>query len=332
MLNLTLAVVLAVTGRAATTRCPDGNGGTVGVAESQLAQAIAQARRQLVQKELHVTDLPPQAMEMRRRLEAPGGPTTTLCSRYEALQRVLAALRSVKVDQRFAAEKLTRVSDVVRRATLDAKTSERSARLLAEASAALSKRQPPLANRALNQTLALAYGKSDPWTLPPVPSAETTSTAAPRGAPLSNEEVLESCPAVVKQQQATPDDLDSLRHRLAKSMDDRHIRPLDIKDGLALVDELKSNLNLAAALPAARILCALQTRLKATEVDLGFVSHRFGVVRQRLPEGERSEQVSLLVREASDDIAGRAYKKANAALEQLLVLLGEPAQPSASLP
>jgi hypothetical protein len=302
----------------------------------QVERALKAARDLMKQRGVHILDLPTQVQDRRRRLpnDLAAKDWCIIRSHVVALE---GALSLAKVDQGFLSAKFSRVERWVRAGITDDKQKADAERILVTAAAQMADRKFEPANKTLNRALALLFGSADLWALPEaLPALPDTQGVATSNAGVTDpEEVKAACPTLVKKGAATQDDFDSMRTKVAKLMDQRRVRLLDIKAGEQLSAELASYRKLNALFPATRVLCAIHKRVNDLEVDLGSCMKRFQGVNH-LREGKTlsdiaHERFSELVRSASDHIAKSEFAQAHGDLDDLLVLLGEPRLPSAAL-
>jgi hypothetical protein len=209
---------------------------------------------------------------------------------------------------------------------------------LANATAFIADGRLDKANRALNKVLFILFKDRDLWAMPPPELLEgpNEERAQKRKTEIRSSDVAKGCPVLAKKGRAGKDDMQTAVRKLDKLMDRRLIRPIDLEGGDDLVADMKSYAELRAFWPATRVACAMLTMVEEAEVDLGLVQKRFlHITRLRDERGvkpENEEQFKTLVRTASDYMARQDWGPAHLALEELLVLMGEPSKPSQALP
>ncbi len=322
---------------AATVECTDpatGDKKTIAVAKVQAG--VKGARQRLQKLRVHVLDLP-QAVQERHRNLAQFTSEKNWCAVYAHVVAIEDALRGLRVDRVFVSDKFSRVERWARAGGAPERRAEVE-RLLAVAAAQLEDQRFEKANDLLNRamTALFSFAAFDGWRLPQeLPVAEATDEGGGGGSGITRAEVQAGCPGLAKQGTASRADLDGARERLGRQLDKRRLRPLDLAGGEALFADLGSYVKLNAWWPAVRVVCALTERAAKAEIDLGLVSKRFQRVKnlhERRPFDEAGEaRFRALVRDASQSIIDKRFEEAHLHLDELLVLLGEPAQPSAAL-
>ena len=111
-------------------------------------------------------------------------------------------------------------------------------------------------------------------------------------------------------------------------MEARKLRPLDLPDGISLLDDFRGYTELEATGPAIRVACVLKSRLEEVEIGLPSVMRRFRTIGRFMNERQMNDddrqRFLLLVRAAATDLGKREFGRAHRKLEQALILLGEP--------
>lgn len=306
------------------------------VKPADVTARLKNVQQTLQKRGVHVLDLADAVQDRRRRLPA-DLEAKDWCLVYADVVAFEGALFSARLDHGFVAAKFGRVERWLRDAPALGDHKPAAERALATAAAQLADGKLQQANVSLNKVIAVVFGSADLWLLPDKlpepPEAEAASSSA--AAVIDPSEVKEACPAVVNKATASRQDLDDAVDRLAKLVDQKAVRPFDVKGGEQLLADLASYRKLNAYLPATRVVCALLQRAKVLEIDIGSCSRRIQIVnriRDQKGIGEPiKDQFTELVRVATDHIAKTEYAAAHSKLEELLVLLGEPRLPSAVL-
>lgn len=299
---------------------------------------VTKMRRELRRRGLHILDLPAEAHVQHRLLVKDEAERAWCRVRDEvtALDRMLAA---ATVDSAFVAERLGRIERWVEASPLAGESRTRAAGLVTQARTDLGAGRFVKANTELGSALALLLDSNDPWYLPErMPAASVAESTAVTGTEpaIDDAEVVSGCPELAKTRGVQQRDYEMIRGRLERAFDERRLRVVDLKAGPDLAASLRTAVGRGAWDDAASAACVLLARARIAEIDLGVVMARFRAVNRLQDthplEGGDKERFSQLVRSASDDIANRAFPAAFATLEELLVLMGDPVQPSATLP
>ena len=305
-----------------------------------VSKSLAAPRALLIKASLHISDLDEVGQSTRRRLDVTLGPDTA-CTLLTDAAQLAAIIRDVHIDGAFVGAKVTRTAGLLRRSNAAGRDPTLSAKLAAALRAQRDENFVQ-ANKLLNDILVRVLPSRDPYALPLASLTNggesmdgTQPKASDPSARIEDQEVAAGCPVVAKREVAAADDLADALTRLAAGLDERHVRLLDLDDGVALAREIGRLRRLGTFWPATRLACALSARVQAATLDVGFVSRRFQLVR----EGARSKPLTPeqtprfneLVRSATLALAERDFQSASLALEQVLILGGEPATPSTEL-
>ena len=197
----------------------------------------------------------------------------------------------------------------------------------------------PLANKHANAALFTISHSKDPLWLPrnvEAPSdPSVTKSVAFTAADLPADEVHAGCAEVDgKTGKGLP--LASVLDRLKASLDGRAVRVVDLKRGQELHAELARAMQARNTTDAVKIACAMKHRATEVTDDLDRAMARFqrvNALRDQHPiDGSAKAAFDQLVTQASAQIAARAFMDARLTLERLLILLGEPTDPSSEIP
>ncbi len=323
---------------AATVLCVDAvSGRERSVPVGKIRRSLTQLRRDLKRRGVHVLDLSSEAQAQLRQLQKDEA-ERAWCRVRDDVATLSSAATAVVVDQPFVTEKLSRIERWVTGSSLDDEARERATALLAAAHEDMAAGRLVKANVELNTALALVLGSNDLWLLPermPTGASPQSSVHVPAAGRITDAEVALGCPELAKRTSAARREYESARERLAKVLDERQLRPLDVKDGVDLVTQMNVAASGEVWLDAARAACVVLARARAAEIDLGLVMARFRAVNHLQDSHPLSDadkpRFSELVRLASDDIAARRFDEAYRKLEELLVLMGLSAKASAML-
>jgi hypothetical protein len=311
-----------------------GEKASVGV--GSIKSGLDRVRRAMKRYGVHILDLPDSVQERHANLHQFKA-EKNWCVLNSHYQDIEVALETMRLDQSFVSEKFARVERWMRDSLVSNRPQAQAERRLAKAAAQMADGRFESANRTLNKVMAQVFGSDDTWKLPAqLPQGDDAGGGAVETPAIDTREVEAGCPAFAERGNATPAELDTTLSNLRDLMDRRVVRPLDLKGGEELVADLESYTKLRAVWPATRIACALLHRTRSLEIDLGVVQKRFQRVKnlkeKRGIEPAAEERFKELVRNASRKIMAREYSSAYDELEDLLVVLGEPNPPSASLP
>lgn len=337
---LALAVLLSpLVVQAKPVVCKDAETGkTTKVQPARVQNGAKGLQRILTNKGVHVLDLPDEARAHRRKLDV-DLKKEDWCAVHAHLEALRKAVSAVRVDGAFIDAKARRVEEWVK-SSKDPAAAGEAQRLLQAAAADVSAGRAVKANRQLNRVLATVLGSADPWLLPAPRKADDEERAPPASARtaagLPDYEVEAGCPVLAKRGAATSTELADVLERLRGAMNDKKVRLTDLHAGPDLGAELDKHLRGGETWPAARIACVLLARTDRARSDLGLVMARFQRVNEvrderGVPEPAKG-RFSELVRRASDQLAASDFQAAHATLEELLVLLGEPARAGDTLP
>jgi hypothetical protein len=317
--------------------CTDPATGEKGsVRVGSIKSGLDRVRRTMKRYGVHILDLPESVRERHAHLDEFRA-EKNWCVLNSHYQDIETALEMMRIDQSFVSEKFARVERWMRDGFESSRPQAQAERRLANAAAQMADGRFENANRTLNKVMAQLFGSDDTWKLPAqLPEGDDAGGGAVRAPAIDTREVEAGCPAFAQRGDATSAELDTTLANLRKLMDQRVLRPLDLKGGEELVADLESYTKLRAIWPATRIACAMLHRIRSLEVDLGVVQKRFQRVKnlkeRRGIEPASEKRFKELVRNASRKIMAREYSAAHEELEELLVFLGEPSPPSASLP
>jgi hypothetical protein len=332
-----LLLLGAGTAQAQKVECTDpATGDRKTIVVGRVQENLQAARRTMKKYSVHILDLSEALQERHQYLQQFLDEKNWCVVNTHALA-LETALSTTHIDQSFVADKFSRVERWARVAVTQPERQTRIERMMATAAAQMSDRRFEQANALLTDVIALIFGSPDTWKLPAElpapPDGDGKTVSTPK---ITTAEVQAGCPALAKAGRANREELEAAIDRLGKLMDSRSLRPLDIKGGEALIGDLASYRRLAATWPAARIVCAMLDRVGQVEIDLGVVSKRFHRVKNlhegKPLAGDGEERFRELVRTTSQAIIDSRFAEAHTALEALLVMLGEPARPSATLP
>ncbi len=283
--------------------------------------------KELGREQAHALDLPEEAQNDIRSL-GPALAAQDWCKAANIARRVEDAIYNTRVHPEFVNQKFRRVELWVRGGDWHPAVQMAAERKIAIAAAKISEGDHVAANKQLNKTIQTLFDTKGLWELPerlPDISAEAAGSAQ---AQIDEDEVAGGCPKLAKKGRGKADDLKDAKRRIERAMNERMIRTLDIKGGAALAGDIESYEKLRAIWPAIRVACALLHRVKTLEVGLGVTMARYHRINKLRRATELSEEDNKrfreLVRATSDAIAATEYDAAHAALEELLVLLGEP--------
>ncbi len=276
--------------------------------------------RELAEKGVHASDFDPNLWAAARQLAQNPEAGPMLCGRYLEIQKLRKAAERVHVDAAFVTAKRVRLLSWQKQ--LGGKPAQLGGLLQASQKAA-AHRDWARANQQLNHALAALFGNDSALYVPENLPGSGGRQASPEAGPLFDEgEVRAACPGAAEKAGAPK--------RLAALMDSRKLRPADVRGGAELAAALRAAHGDTAV--TVKLACALLYRLRSVEVDLGFISGRFVQLRAKRAEQEltpvQQERLRQLVREATAHIAARDFAAAHLTLEELLILVGEPAQPS----
>lgn len=332
-----LLVVLTLPAAAKPIRCDNpATGEQTRLDVRKVKRALKGLRTAMKRRGIHVLDLPEDAQDRRRRLDEDlaAKDWCVVRSHVVALEDAVAA---TEVDEAFVSDKFSRVERWCRAPRVGTQR-ESVGKAIANAAAFIAGGRYRKANQSLNQVLAVLLSSKDPWVMPAPETLEgSADDATPRSVTdIDSGEVAKGCPTLAKAGSASVDDMRATIRKLGDLMDGRAIRPIDIEGGAMLVTDLRSYVELGAVWPATRVACAMLAMVEQNEVSLGMVQKRFlHVTKLRgdlgVPPGHE-QQFKALVRSASAAMAQREWGPAFGALEELLVLMGEPKLPSSILP
>jgi hypothetical protein len=317
--------------------CEDSSTGeTVRVKVPGVKRALKAVRVAMKKRGIHVVDLPADAQDRRRRLDEDLRAKDWCVVRSHVIV-FEDAVATIEVDGSFLAGKFSRVEKWARAVSGTARK-DNVDKAMANASAFIADGRYSKANQVLNRVLAILFGSGDPWAMPAaelLESAEDDGTRRPK-VEIRPSDVAKGCPALAKKGKAGKEAMRATIRKLAREMDRRMIRPIDLDGGADLVADMNSYARLGAVWPATRVACAMLAMVEDAEVGLGLVQKRFLYVTklrdQRGVSPENEQQFRVLVRTASDFMAKQEWGPAHRALEELLVLMGETATPASALP
>ncbi|MFC1609983.1 hypothetical protein ACFL6C_03425 [Myxococcota bacterium] len=322
---------------AKTVECTDPATGDKKMVRVGTVRGGLKAVRRLMQKEgVHILDLP-QAVQERHEYLSQFLAEENWCFVNSHVMAIEDALEAMRIDQSFIADKFGRVERWARTGITAPSDKLKVERWMANAAAHMADQRYGRANGVLNKAMGLMFGSTDVWILPSkLPEPVETKASVIPAPPVRTKEVEAGCPSLGKRGKANRDELTATLAKLRKLMDKRAIRPMDLKGGEQLVNDLQSYVKLAAVWPATRITCAMIERTRALEIDLGVVQKRFQRVKnlkedRGVPSGS-NERFTQLVRSASNHLMSREFEPAHHDLDALLVLLGESSRPSHGIP
>ena len=305
----------------------------VPVVVPKVKKAIPSFRKALVKKGIHMLDLSDDAHHASRKLTAAIA-AKDWCAATLAQRELEDALVVVEIESEFVNQKFSRVERWVRGGEWSEEKRTAAERELANAAAEISAGRHVEANDILTKLLLALFEVGDLWTLPET-IPEVADESGGSDVPTVDEwEVEEGCPKLAEQGHGTASDLTRVQAELRRAMDARKVRMSDIRKSEPLLRDLHSYVELDATWPAVRVACVLLARVKAIEIDLSFTMGRYQLVNrlrraQELDE-KRDDAFRVSIRAASDAVAARDFTAAHAKLEEAMVFLGEPAQPSAT--
>ncbi len=331
-----MALAVSASALAASVECTEAaTGDKVQVKIARIKRGIKDVRRVMKRQGVHILDLPKNVRDHRSRFDEDLA-ARDWCVVRSHLIAVEDAVANIRIDQGFVSDKFSRVERWLRVGDGAAKKGN-AGRLIANAAAYMADSRHEQANGILNRIISMLIGKNDLWELPAesLEPAEDVATQSER-VEIESSEVAAGCPVLAKKGRADRDDLTDVINRLGRLMDRRQIRVTDIKGGDALVADLYSYHKLSALWPAARTACAMLSKVKEVPVGLGSTMKRFQRInnlrREKGLPPESKERFHTLVRSATDHISKKEYTQAHAALDELLVLMGDPPKPSRTLP
>ncbi|MBC7792921.1 MAG: hypothetical protein H7Z43_04385 [Clostridia bacterium] len=196
----------------------------------------------------------------------------------------------------------------------------------------------PVANRIANNALAAIAHSKDPLWLPKsldVPSGEAVVREfAFTAESLDPAEVHGGC-AEVDGKSGRGLGLTNALDRLKASLDGRAVRVVDLKRGEDLNAELSRTVQAREVTNAVKIACAMKQRATLVTDNLDRAMARFQRVNRLRDQHELEASAKAIFDElvtlASGQIAQRAYLDARLTLERLLIVLGDPTEPSGEL-
>ena len=290
----------------------------------------------LRKENIHIMDLSESAWQGRRNLNE-AQRAKDWCALSAISQRLLGEVDRIVVDSEFVVKKFTRVERWLRQGDWSTAKHRAAEVALKRSAEELSADRVAEANRELNRGIGLLIGTNDLWELPSDLFKEDASVyRSGSETVIEPYEVEAGCPELkARGPMYTAADRESTVGQLATLMDERKLRPFDLKNAEPVIEDFKSYYRLGAVWPALRSVCFLRRNFTELEIGLGTVSRRFAQVRllrKDRPLAEASqERFTELVRAASRAIAERSYDKAHQMLDDALVILGAPEKPSDAL-
>lgn len=313
--------------------CPEANtGATMQVKVSQIKARLAKLPEKLQQKNLYVIDLPRDIQERRELLPA-SLETKDWCLVSAQLASMEKAIQRTEFNKEAVVRKFAQLERWSRTRRVAHPKVHQLERYLVDASSALAKEQWQRANSVLNRFVTVLTNDSDPWNLPEFWLSEAYPNNLYDNHIVRTEEAAQGCPDLFRGVAASAgENVEQVVHELKATMDKRRIRAMDLQAGEELFAELNSYLKLGAPWATARLACGILSRVRYLDVDLGTVAHRFQKINELRDNAagiNKKSDFHALVRSASEHIAQKEFADAHQALDDLLIMLGDSAKPSA---
>lgn len=296
---------------------------------------------------VHVLDLDDESQEqafaLRRAVRA-----KKWCDVVAQLEALESAFRTTNVDADFLRKKAARVQGWVQGTLNGGRKSKQAEQLVTSAKSEIDQGKLKAANAKLNKVLATLTGSKDPLVPPrqtlvsgvratPNRDYESESDSADVNVStlLSRSLALESCPEL-QAGEPSNGELASILERLRSAMSENKYRAVDFKYGGQLFEILVEEGRDGSRGRAATAACVLLTRISETQIGLGVAMGRFNRVnalqKERGVPDAANARFTLLVRQATDEIAQKSFAAAFETLDELLVLLGDPVDQSQDVP
>lgn len=296
---------------------------------------------------VHVLDLDDESQEqafaLRRAVRA-----KKWCDVVAQLEALESAFRTTNVDADFLRKKAARVQGWVQGTFNGGRKSKQAEQLVTSAKSEIDQGKLKAANAKLNKVLATLTGSKDPL-VPPRQTLVSGVRATPNrdyedetdtadvnvNTVLSRSLALESCPEL-QAGEPSNGELASILERLRSGMSENKYRAVDFKYGGQLFEILVEEGRDGSRGRAATAACVLLTRISETQIGLGIAMGRFNRVnalqKERGVPDAVNDRFTLLVRQATDEIAQKSFAAAFKTLDELLVLLGDPVDQSQDVP